>query len=97
MSKSPHSQSTYILHKLPKCSRCNSEFVLVYAKYDRNPQPKYEWECTKCHKVVPKELLQEEPLLYDDLWLQKWCKNNTYERKRAIKYEGLSYQKKVLQ
>ena len=87
MSRCAHQQSTYKMRKLPKCSRCNNEFVLVCAAYDKTPGFKYEWECLKCHKIVPKETLREEPLLPDDLWLQKWCKENELEGKKQIKYD----------
>lgn len=60
MSRSAHAKSTYELRKLPKCSRCNTEFVLICASYEKIPRVVYEWECPKCHKIVPRELLKEE-------------------------------------
>ena len=60
MSRSAHAQSDYELRKLPRCSRCNVEFNLVTSQYTSNKRPVEEWECPKCHKVVPKELLREE-------------------------------------
>ena len=63
MSRCAHLQSDYKLRKLPKCTRCNSEFILVLASYEtpsgKSKPPVYEWECPKCHKVVPKEFLKE--------------------------------------
>lgn len=82
MSRGPHAQSIYKLRKLPVCSRCNAEFILVCSSYEGTPGIRYEWECTKCHKVVPKETLREEPLSTADVWLQQWCKENQLQRRR---------------
>lgn len=71
MSRSAHAQSTYELRKLPKCSRCDAEFTLVCVSYIGKKGFYYEWECPKCHKAVPKELLREEPLDPSDLLLQR--------------------------
>lgn len=76
MSRCAHLQSTYKLRKLPKCSRCNNEFILVCAAYEKTSGYRYEWECQKCHKTIPKESLREEPLSPEDQWLQNWCKEN---------------------
>ena len=95
MSRCAHLQSTYKLRKLPECSRCNNEFILVCAAYDKTPGFRYEWECPKCHKTVAKENLKEEPLLPEDIELQKWCENNELERKRLIEYKRKYRTKKV--
>jgi ribosomal protein L37AE/L43A len=60
MSKCVHSKSTYKLRKLPKCSRCKQEFMLVYFSYGQGKPAIPEWECQKCHKVVKQGLLKEE-------------------------------------
>jgi len=73
MSRCAHSQSDYKLRKLPKCTRCNSEFILVLVNYGtldgKNIPSVYEWECPKCHKTVPKEFLKEERLTDQDQYL----------------------------
>jgi hypothetical protein len=91
MSRCAHLQSEYKLRKLPKCTRCNSEFILVLVSYD-NPDkkrrpPVYEWECPKCHKTVPKEFLKEEKLTEQDQFLSDRIKelqkkNNRQNLKR---------------
>lgn len=73
MSRCAHMQSEYKLRKLPKCTRCNSELVLILASYElpngKKKEPIYEWECPKCHKIVPKEFLKEEKLTAQDKFL----------------------------
>jgi hypothetical protein len=71
MSRSAHHQSTYELRKLPNCSRCDTEFIHIWAAYKAGQAPVREWECPKCHKVVAYELLKEEKLLPEDAYLQK--------------------------
>lgn len=75
MSRSAHAQSTYKLRKLPRCTKCKTEFFLVMSQYENAPQPVWEWECPKCHKAVPKNLLTEEALLPEDVALTKWCED----------------------
>ena len=60
MSRSAHAQGGIQPRKLPKCSRCKQEFVLVLASYEKERRSVYEWECTKCHKTVPRNFLKEE-------------------------------------
>ena len=75
MSRCAHYKSIYNIRKLPKCSRCGGEFVLVYSSYDKANKLIYEWECIKCHKVVPRELLKEEELSEEDKRLHNAVKN----------------------
>lgn len=86
MSRSAHMQSDYKLRKLPKCTRCNSEFILILASYElpngKKKRLVYEWECPKCHKIVPKEYLKEEKLTKQDQFLSDRMKNN----KKTDKY-----------
>jgi hypothetical protein len=95
MSQNAHVQSGYKLRELPSCSRCNSEFILVCSSYEGIPGIRYEWECTKCHKVVPREALREEPLSDADVKLQKLCRENELERRRNKEYDRKSRVKRV--
>jgi len=81
MSRCTHEQHSCKLRRLPRCSRCKMEFILVAANYDNPPKTVTEWECPKCHKVVAKELLKEEPLTEWESFLSQWCeKNNKWEK-----------------
>ena len=71
MSRSAHAKSHYRLRKLPRCSRCNIEFILVAARYSNPGQAVEEWECPKCKKAVPKELLKESDISPDDVFLHE--------------------------
>lgn len=84
MARSAHEQSDYSLRKLPTCSRCNSEFILVLSGYEHLNKVCWEWECPRCHKVVPKELLKEEDLKDEDSLLSKAFGNpqKKYSQKR---------------
>ena len=85
MSRAAHWQSTYILHKLPKCLKCKIEFQLVTARYE-DDNGKYlivdEWECPRCGKIVKKDRLKEEPLTEQDKRLHNWCMNEQRRRKK---------------
>lgn len=84
MSKSAHAQSTYELHRLPRCSKCRQEFQLVMASYtekEGNTRLVEEWECEKCGKTVPKHILKEEPLSKQDKYLSNWIKNEKRQQK----------------
>ena len=90
MSRSAHAKSTYELRKLPKCSRCNTEFVLICSSYEKIKKLVYEWECPKCHKIVPRELLREERPSDEDIRLSKIVENlqreqDSHKRKRKHK------------
>lgn len=90
MSRCAHMQSDYKLRKLPKCTRCNSEFILILASYElangHKKEPVLEWECPKCHKIVPKEFLKEEKLTEQDKFLsdraEKLRRRNTKNKNR---------------
>ena len=82
MTKSAHAQCDYKLRKLPQCSRCNNEFSLVVISYENLGKPIYEWECSKCHKTVPRERLREEDLQPDYIWLKEWLKEANIKNKR---------------
>jgi DNA-directed RNA polymerase subunit RPC12/RpoP len=84
MSKSAHAQSIYQLRKLPTCSRCNSEFALVCSQYGESRQATVEWECPKCHKVVARGLLREEPPSSEDAKLTEFCKQEDKDRERRV-------------
>jgi ssDNA-binding Zn-finger/Zn-ribbon topoisomerase 1 len=81
MSLCPHRQSNYKLRKLPRCNRCKIEMILVSAMYDNSKSISWEWECPKCNKSVPKNLLKEEQLSEQDLKLKEWCENNEKPRR----------------
>lgn len=72
MSRSAHAQGGITPRELPKCSRCKKEFVLVFAQYENGERGAYEWECTKCNKVVPRHFLKEdEPSKAEKFFSQK--------------------------
>jgi len=75
MSRCAHSQSTYKLATFPRCKRCKTEMTLVLATYERIKKPIWEWECSKCGKVVPKRILPNEKFSKEDLELGEWCSN----------------------
>jgi hypothetical protein len=60
MARNAHEVSGYKPRKLPRCSKCNVEFVLVAARYPALKKTIEEWECPKCHKAVARDLLQED-------------------------------------
>jgi len=86
MSRCAHAQSTYVLRKLPRCSKCKEEFALVMAVYENKDgkadKPIEEWECPKCGKTVPKNFLKEEGILEQDKELHNWCVNEQKKRCR---------------
>ena len=71
MSRSPHAQSDYKMRKLPRCTRCNIEFVLVWTQYENLGKLHQEWECLKCKKIVSRNLLKEDPIPSRDEFLHK--------------------------
>ena len=87
MSRSAHAQHPFKLRKLPRCTRCKMEFMLIAVKYDNVKDVVYEWECQKCHKAVPQRLLKEEPLSEWDSFLQEKVKeeNEKHKGKRDSK------------
>jgi len=82
MSRSAHSKSTYRLKKLPKCSKCNKEMVLVMVSYENKKGNFWEWECFKCNKSCPKNAVKEEPETDEDVFLHIWCKNEEKRKQR---------------
>jgi len=82
MSSNAHKKSTYQLRRLPQCSKCKVEFVLVYSRYELKEGLYKEWECPKCHKIVPVETLKEGPSLEQDSALHRWCKAEFQRRKK---------------
>lgn len=64
MSRNAHEKSGIKPRKLPRCSKCNTEFILVTSSYAQDGEERGkivdEWECPKCHKVVPRDTIQEE-------------------------------------
>jgi len=91
MSRCAHAQSTYVLRKLPRCTKCKEEFALVMAVYEdergKTDKPVEEWECPKCGKVVPRHALQEQLLHKEEAALHEWCLRDA---KRRRKYERKS-------
>jgi len=75
MSRCAHEQSTYKLRVLPHCHKCKKEMMLVLASYDSGALS-YEWECEKCHKYVPQNVLQEGKAYPEDDYLRQWCEEN---------------------
>ena len=71
MSKSAHEKSTYRLRKLPKCSRCKVEFMLVLVSYGDKKKAIEEWECPKCSKTIPKKMLKEEEPSEDEKFFER--------------------------
>jgi hypothetical protein len=85
MSRCAHAKTIYPLRKLPRCSKCKEEFVLVAAVYedkDKRCKPVIEWECPKCGKVLPRNLLKEEGILEQDVVLHEWCLNEQRIREK---------------
>ncbi len=79
MSRCAHLQSTYKLQELPKCRKCkNKELSLVLASY--NGKLVWEWECPQCNRAIPRHSLKEPKSNAEDIWLQKWCKNEARRR-----------------
>ena len=76
MSRSAHAQSTYKLRRLPTCSKCKIQFILVMVSYENKPKPVWEWECPKCHKCVPKHKLKENQPGEFEKFLANWCKED---------------------
>ena len=74
MARSAHAKHPCKLRKLPRCSRCKIEFILITVKYENIPKISYEWECPKCHKAVSKEQLREEQPTEWEIFLSDWCK-----------------------
>jgi len=81
MARSAHAQHPCKLRELPKCSRCKMEFILVAANYEKSRKTVIEWECPKCHKAIPRELLREDPPSEWEAFLHETCKANN-ERRR---------------
>ena len=84
MARCAHAQLGRKVRKLPKCSKCKMEFNLVMSSYEGVSKPVLEWECSKCHKVVPRTNLKEEEVNTFDIFLEKWCKDER-ERRRDLK------------
>jgi DNA-directed RNA polymerase subunit RPC12/RpoP len=86
MSRSAHAQSTYVLHKFPKCIKCKEELVLVYVQYDKpngeRTKVEEEWECPKCGKFIPRRFLKEPDFEQQDSSLHKWCINEQKRERR---------------
>jgi hypothetical protein len=74
MSRCAHEQGGVKLRRLPRCSRCNIEFLLVLAYYEGSKRKVYEWECPKCHRNVAKDMLAEEPPSKWEQFLHERCK-----------------------
>lgn len=85
MSLSPHRKSKFRFRKLPRCSKCKCEFTLCYAQYEGDRELYKEWECPKCHKVVPVGLLKEAPPSQSEATLHEWCKQEHLRREREKK------------
>ena len=83
MPRNAHQKSEYRLRKLPFCSRCNYEFILVLSDYEEKSSLVWEWECPKCHKCVPRELLKEEQELEEDKILKKFTVPSNKKKKKS--------------
>jgi hypothetical protein len=73
MARNLHEKAEHKLRKLPRCSKCNIEFALVAAVYTDEKKTVEEWECPKCHKVVPRNLLKEEFSNKDENFIHERC------------------------
>ena len=73
MALNAHEKSGYKPRRLPRCSKCNMEFMLVAANYPESRKTIEEWECPKCHKAVPRELLKEEPIPTEESFIHDRC------------------------
>ena len=83
MSKrSNHDKCDYKLQKLPRCSKCKIEFILISVCYESNREVDYEWECQRCKKTVAANLLKSEPASDQDARLTD---RFNYEHKRSSK------------
>jgi len=85
MARCAHAKSTYKLRQLPRCSKCKIQFILIMVSYDNKPKPVYEWECPRCHKVVARHKLKENPATDFENFLNEWCKDDTRKHNRDIK------------
>jgi hypothetical protein len=57
--------------------------MAVYEDKDgKAEKPVEEWECPKCGKSVPRNLLKEEGLQEQDVLLHQWCLSNAKRRRR---------------
>lgn len=75
MSRCAHEKSIYKLRELPHCQKCKKEMMLVLASYDSGALV-YEWECERCHRCVPQNVLQEGKMYPEDEYLRQWCEKN---------------------
>lgn len=86
MAQNAHTQSSYQLRKLPRCSKCKGEFILVAARYETNTGSvlEWEWECTKpgCGKIVPARRLKEQDANEFESFLHDWCQREHAKDKR---------------
>lgn len=84
MSRNAHEKSLHKLRKLPRCTKCKTEFVLVSYQEEGTSKLQEEWECPKCRKSVPKEMMSEEPPGDFEAFLHKKCKVlNEQEQRRS--------------
>lgn len=83
--RSKHEKSEHKLQQLPRCSKCKIEFVLVAVSYNESKDTVLEWECSRCHKIVPYGLLKEGPLTKQDTRLAKWNKIERDKRRSRNK------------
>jgi hypothetical protein len=90
MGHGAHRKSDFKLRKLPTCSRCKQQFVLVLASYGQGKKPIYEWECTKCYKTVKRDFLKEQESSRDEQFfnnkfieLEKWNEENKRRDRQA--------------
>lgn len=82
MGRNAHAKTPHKIRRLPQCSKCKQEFVLVMARYENDLKPVWEWECMKCHKYIPRDLLKEELSNEWEMFLAEWCKNEAQKLKK---------------
>jgi hypothetical protein len=60
--------------------------MAVYENKDgKVDRPVEEWECPKCGKSVPRNILREEGIQEQDKELHQWCLNEQKRKARSKK------------
>jgi hypothetical protein len=83
MSRNAHEKSGYKPRKLPRCTKCKTEFVLI-ALQGADSVVSLEWECPKCHKTVPRDFMNEDPPTDFEAFLHKRCEEINGKQRKVI-------------
>ena len=82
MSRCVHEQCKAQVRKLPRCSRCKQQLMLVAASYGQRGKTELEWECGKCGKAIAAHLLREEEPTDFEKFLSSRGKNGTKNKEK---------------